>query len=493
MTIAPRWLNRIYFAAGFLLLFLGMMVEFFAGLVLPSEQMRAAFHGGGFVALFLLLFAGGMYLLRRGAFGWWRTRFDSVIYTVAALLCTTAAVETLLGLQVGHPYTYLAETNPLLMILLWLFILPAISPWTCAVLAATLAAGALLNWYRPPRTSKLLQVTTDSAKPTAAGWWRALGQLTRINVWLGDILLFIFAFVVLAAPPLSAPPLPLYLSITWIRFMLALSSLSLLITFIFIQNQLGDLDTDRLHPDKSRLPLAAGHLSARFAIGLAVVVLLGALGFALLVSVPFLLILAFTVLLGFLYSGPPLRLKARPVWDLAVIGLAFGAMAVVTAWVVLSGLPQVPLLLPLGAWLFYSGAHGVHTVSDYAADYRAGLRTTAVALGPQRTTRLGLLLIAFGFLLLYATVGYYTHLFWYGLLKFKSIFLFTFCGLPFFGLLEAHRRAGRESAGKSRHAGQLSRQGRTAAYCLFLILIVYCLLYIFLYYPTYYPSYEFPW
>jgi 4-hydroxybenzoate polyprenyltransferase len=179
--------------------------------------------------------------------------------------------------------------------------------------------------------------------------------------------------------------------------------------------------------------------------------------------------------------------------DLAVIGLAFGAMSVVTAWVVLSCQPQVPLLLPMGAWLFYSGAHAVHTASDYAADRQAGLRTTAVALGPQRATRLGLVLIAFGFLLLYSTVGYFTHLFWYGLLKFKSIFLFAFGGLPFLALLDAYRQAAHVSAGKSRQVDQLHRQGRTATYCLFLILIVYCLLYIFLYYPTYYPNYELPW
>jgi chlorophyll synthase len=493
MTLAPRWLSGAYFAAGLLLLFLGMTAEFLAILVLPSDLMKAAYHAGGFVALFILLFAAGMHLLRRGVFGWWRTRLDSIVYTVAALLCATAAVETLLALQAGRPYSHLAETHPLLMILLWLVMLPAINPWTCIALTGTLAAGALLNWLRPPLTLKPLEMTPSSVKWNSVVWWRALGQLTRINVWLGDILLFAFSFVVLAGPPLSMPPLPLYFSATWIRLALALSSLSLLVSFIFIQNQLGDLDTDTLHHEKSRLPLAAGYFSPRRAKKLAVAFLLGAIGLGFSVSIPFLLILAFIVLLGFAYSASPLRLKAKPILDLAVIGLAFGALAVVTAWIVLSGMPQVPLLLPIGAWLFYSGAHGVHTASDYAADYRAGLRTTAVALGPQRTTRLGLVLMALGFLLLYSAVGYFTHLFWYGLLKFKSIFLFTFSGLPFLGLLDAYRRAGRVAADNSRRVDQLSRQGRTAAYCLFLILIVYCLLYIFFYYPTYYPSYEFPW
>jgi len=493
MTIASRWVNGGYFAAGFLVLLLGMTAEFLVSPVLPSNLMRAVYQSGGFLALFILLFASGMHLLRRGVFGWWRTRYDSIIYAVAAILCAVAAFETILALQVGHPYTDLAGTNPLLMILLWLFILPPVSPWTCTTLAVTLASVAVANWANPPQLLKPQPPATQSAKPVSVRWWRALGQLTRVNVWFGDILLFVFAFVLLAGPPLSIPPLPFYDPTTWIHFALALSSLTLLITFIFIQNQLGDLDTDRFHPDKSRLPLAAGQVSMRRAFGLSIIFLVVSISLALLVSLAFLVILAVTVVLGFLYSGPPLRLKGKPIVDLAIIGLAFGAMAVVTAWVVLSCQPQVPLVLPIGGWLFYSGAHAVHTASDYAADRQAGLRTAAVVLGPQRASRLGLVLIAFGFLLLYSTVGYFTHLFWYGLLKFKSIFLFAFGGLPFLALLDAYQQAAHVSAGKSRQVDQLHRQGRTAAYCLFLVLIVYCLLYIFLYYPTYYPSYDIPW
>jgi 4-hydroxybenzoate polyprenyltransferase len=493
MTLGSRWVSGFCFAAGFLIILSGMIAEFAGSIVLPSDLMRGAYESGGFLALFILFFAAGMHLLRRGIFGWWRARLDSVVYGVAAILCAAAALETVLGLQAGHPYTYLAETNPLLMILLWLFVLPPTSPWTCAVLAIALGILAIMNWAMPPRILRPQQRVTDSVKPASARSWRALGRLTRINVWLGDILLFVFAFVLLAAPPLSAPPLPLYSPVTWLRFALAISSIGLFISFIFIQNQLGDLDTDRLHPDKSRLPVAAGQLTPRSAMGLAVLFLVLSVGLALMISTIFLAILAFTVVLGFLYSGPPLRLKGKPVVDVAVIGLAFGALAVLTAWVVLSLRPQVPLLLPIGAWLFYSGAHAVHTASDHAADRQAGLRTTAVVLGPRRAVQLGLVLISIGFVLLYSAVGYFTHLFWYGLLKFKSIFLFTFGGLPFLSVLEAHRRAARLPAGDTPQVEQLHRQGRSAAYCLFLILIVYCLLYIFLYYPTYYPSYQFPW
>jgi len=315
-------------------------------------------------------------------------------------------------------------------------------------------------------------------------------------VWLGSVFLFVLSFLLLGGPPLSQPPLPLYDWSVWLRFAAALGSVSLLNSFIFVQNQLGDLDTDRLHPEKSRLPLASGRVSRRAGVAMAMAFLALSVVLAVLASPLFLAVLGGIVLLGCLYSIPPLRLKARPLVDLAMIGLAFGVMAVVAAYVVLALQPQLPLPLLLGAGLFYAGTHGVHTASDYEADRQAGLHTTAVLLGPRWAVRLGLILSALGLVLLYSAVGYYTHLFWYGLLKFKTVLLFTFTGLLLFTLLDIPQGRGSKvtsgSPGES-HIDRLGRQGRIASYCLFLILTLYCLLYLFLFYPTYYPSYEFPW
>ncbi|MFX1563453.1 MAG: UbiA prenyltransferase family protein, partial [Promethearchaeota archaeon] len=361
------------------------------------------------------------------------------------------------------------------------------NPLSGILMVIFLLGVSLINWVVPVNHSKPIEVTPKVEEhPNSIHWLQSIGQLTRINVWLGSIFLLTIAFLLLGGSPLSSPPLPLYDSITWFRFGAALFSASLLNSFIFVQNQLGDLDTDRLHPQKSQLPIASGHLSRRSGFILAIVFLIFAIGLSLFVSLAFFAVLIAIVLLGFLYSGPPLRLKAKPIVDLAMIGLAFGTMAVIAAWVILATLPELPVLLLIGSGLYYAGTHSVHTASDYGADNQAGLQTTAVFLGRQHTMRLGLLLVAMGLASLYIVAGYYTHLFWYGILKFKSIFLFTFCGLPLFAVLGTYRKSDKTTTGSNTNIDQLRQQGRNAAYCLFLIILIYCLLYVYLFYPTYY-------
>ena len=489
--------KHLCFILGVTLLVIGMLVEFIAGLFIPGVVMNLAYQHGLFLPLFILLFASSMYLIRFSIFGWWRTRSDSIVFAIVALLFTAFTTETFLNLQAGAPWSDLASTNPVLMIMLWAFIFPSINPTTTGLLALALSAAALLNLYRPER-GRVVPTTSDrsATESDSIPFWKVLAQLSRFNVWLGSVFLITLSFLILGGPPLSLPPsFPLHNPLTWLRFAAALTSVCLLNSFIFIQNQLGDLDTDRAHAEKSKLPLAAGRISKRGGILLALSMLLVAIILAVMVSLLFFVVLLFIVLLGCLYSGPPLRLKAKPFIDLFMIGLAFGTMAVVAAFVILSSQPDLPLLLLVGPGLFYGGTHGVHTASDYTADRQAGLRTTAVVLGPKRATRLGLVLTALGITLLYATVGYYTHLFWWGLLKFKTVLLFTFSGMIFFALVGAYRNMRIEQHQDSENPiDWLRQQGRNATYLLFLILLLYCLLYVFLFYPTYLPpNTTFPW
>ncbi len=498
MVQANRWRKRLYFILGIILLITGMLIEFIAGLLVPGVTMNLAYQNGLFLPLFIILFASAMYLIRFSLFGWWRTRSDSIIHAIAALLFASFTVETFLNLQAGHPWPELAPINPVLMYLLWAFIFPPINPLTTGFLTIVLAATALLNLYKQPRSKAALSSDESPVDESdSVPFWKVLAQLTRFNVWLGSVFLVTLSFLILGGPPLSVPPsFPLHNPFTWLRFSAALISICLLNSFIFIQNQLGDLDTDRAHSEKSKLPLAAGRVSKREGILLALSMLLVAVVLAILVSPLFFVVLLSIVLLGCLYSGPPLRLKAKPFIDLFMIGLAFGTMAVVAAFIILAAQPTLPLLLLIGPGFFYAGTHGVHTASDYDADRQAGLRTTAVLLGPHRATRLGLFLTALGITLLYVTVGSYTHLFWWGLLKFKTVLLFTFSGMIFFALVGAYRskRMKQEQDSEQSSIDWLRRQGRNATYLLFFILLLYCLLYVFLFYPTYLPLIDvFPW
>ena len=143
--------------------------------------------------------------------------------------------------------------------------------------------------------------------------------------------------------------------------------------------------------------------------------------------------------------------------------------------------------------MFYAGTHGIHTASDYAADAKANVKTTAVVLGPKLTARIGILLISMGLLLLYTTVGFCTHIFWYGLMKYKSILLIIFSGLPVFSLLSTYRRWQKTHPVSSTGIQRVQAQARWVTYLLFLILLVYMVLNVFLFYPVYYPNYNFPW
>jgi chlorophyll synthase len=497
------WLRTlVFFLGGLGLVILGMVIEFILGSILPGEIMRWFYLNGFFLILIILLFAGGLLFLRRSLLGQWRFRYDTIIYVIASVICFTSAFQTAIGIQIGHPWLELGEINPILMNLLWMFVLPPLNPITTAVLGVLFILSAWLNSrYNPVPLLPLEDLRQrKSIEGEPFHWWDLLGGLTRVSVWLGSIFLLILSFLILGSPPLSpAPNIPLYVSVTWFRFLIGLVSVSLLNSSAFILNQLGDVDTDQLHSEKARLPVSAGRIKRRTAGLLVTIFIILGILLAGLVGLFFLGFVVFIFIFAAIYSFRPIRLKSRPLFDLGIIGLAFGTWAVLTAWAILlpwsngGFIPELPLVLLLGAGLFYAGTHGIHTASDYPADAQAGVKTTAVFLGPKKTSNLGIVLIALGMLLLYVAVGYYTHLFWYGLLKYRSIFLLIFCGLLFFALLQQYR-VGPHTEGKTNvFIPWLQKKGRLVSYQFFLILVIYLLIYVFLFYPVYYPSYIFPW
>ncbi|MFW9832250.1 MAG: UbiA family prenyltransferase, partial [Candidatus Thorarchaeota archaeon] len=291
----------------------------------------------------------------------------------------------------------------------------------------------------------------------------------------------------------------LYSPQTWFYLLLGVISVSLLNSAVFLINQVTDVDTDQLHSEKARLPISAGNISKYNAIFLVFLFISVGFVFSLFLGLTFILLMFGIFGFGILYSIRPFRIKSRPILDLFIIGLAFGLWAVLTAFTILvanptiSVNPELPLPLLIGPLLFYAGTHCIHTISDYQADKQAGINTTAVHLGPKKTAQLGILLIAIGFLSLYSGVGFYTHLFWYGLLKYKSIFLLIFCGLLFFALFQQFWTWQQAKKPDNSIVIQLQKSGRSVTYLLFFILVVYLLLNVFLFYPIYYPNYTFPW
>lgn len=158
---------------------------------------------------------------------------------------------------------------------------------------------------------------------------------------------------------------------------------------VLAQNDLHDLPSDRTNPRKSTAPLVTGAVSARrlraWYRGIAV----AALGCALVVGPLFVLGVAGVLLLGWAYSVPPLRLKTRPGWDVAVNAVVVGVVSPAAGWSITRPPWEFPWQFGLVGFLFAAALYLPTTVTDLAPDTGAGDTTFAVRFGAPLAHRLG--------------------------------------------------------------------------------------------------------
>ena len=159
---------------------------------------------------------------------------------------------------------------------------------------------------------------------------------------------------------------------------------------VLIQNDLHDLPSDCDNPRKATAPLVTGAVSAarlrlwyRWTVA-------GTIGSALLVGPLFVLGVAGVLLLGRAYSVPPLRLKTRPGWDVAVNALVVGAVAPAAGWAITRAPWEFPWQFAVLGVLFAAALYLPTTVTDLAADTGAGDTTFAVRFGAPLAYRLGI-------------------------------------------------------------------------------------------------------
>jgi 4-hydroxybenzoate polyprenyltransferase len=156
--------------------------------------------------------------------------------------------------------------------------------------------------------------------------------------------------------------------------------------------------------------------------------------------------------LGVEYSAPPLRFKTTPPLDSVSNGLY--VLPGAAAYAALAG-SQPPLAAVAGGWLWTMGMHTFSAIPDIEPDRRAGLTTTATALGEPRayaycaacwlaaavvfaavSERLALLLLAYPvvvFLIYWSDVSVGRAYWWYPALNTLVGMLITLGGL--WGLL----------------------------------------------------------
>lgn len=157
-------------------------------------------------------------------------------------------------------------------------------------------------------------------------------------------------------------------------------------------NDAHDLRGDRLNPRKAGSPLVSGRLTPSAALGVSVGAAMLAVAASWFVGPLFALGTAFVLLVGWAYSAPPLRLKARPGLDVTVNALAIGAAGQLAGWSMLRPLSEFPWPMAVLGTLVGAALYVPTTLADLKADRISGYTTVAVRLGPRRAYLLGLAL-----------------------------------------------------------------------------------------------------
>ena len=175
-------------------------------------------------------------------------------------------------------------------------------------------------------------------KGSAAGfrvWLKAL----RVHQWVKNLLILVPLFTAFA---LNQPDRVLAAALAFVAFSLAASG-------TYVMNDLWDLESDRQHPRKRLRAFASGQLSVLAGVGVAALLLLVALGVALLVSWQTAAVVAGYVVLTTCYSWV---LKSYVLIDVLVLAMLYTYR--VLAGGVATDITVSPWLLAFSVFTFFS-------------------------------------------------------------------------------------------------------------------------------------------
>jgi chlorophyll synthase len=159
-------------------------------------------------------------------------------------------------------------------------------------------------------------------------------------------------------------------------------------------NDRHDIPGDRRNPRKAHAPLVTGALTPADVHRFGLLSAAAALLVAVAIGPAFAAGTAAVLLLGHLYSAPPVRLKSRPGADVAVNALVVGVLGPLAGWTLHRPATDFPPPMILLGLLLAAALYLPTTVLDLAADRAAGDRTAAVRWQPRACYRAGLTLWA---------------------------------------------------------------------------------------------------
>jgi 4-hydroxybenzoate polyprenyltransferase len=157
-------------------------------------------------------------------------------------------------------------------------------------------------------------------------------------------------------------------------------------SFSFVLNALADKNVDKLHDGRSKdmnlayQSIVTGEISEKNAILISIIFLIVSIIFAFFVNTLFFLIILIVDVVGYIYSMPPTRFKAKPIGDILCNSAAGGLIFI--AGLSIGGRNMHPLII-IGAFVMTSIFYIPTIVTDYEFDKKANLRTSAIYFTPK--------------------------------------------------------------------------------------------------------------
>jgi 4-hydroxybenzoate polyprenyltransferase len=170
----------------------------------------------------------------------------------------------------------------------------------------------------------------------------------------------------------------------------ALIANELSVGFAFMINDVEDADDDALNPAKiNRNPVSAGILTKREAnLASYATALIAAVIYALLSPAAF-IVGVISLIVGWVYSWGPVRLKSKPIVDLLSHVMMLAGFQFLTGHFAFANQVGGPWFFPFLFLVSLSGYGELYNeLRDYEGDVRAGLKHTAVVIGHRAATYL---------------------------------------------------------------------------------------------------------
>jgi len=180
-----------------------------------------------------------------------------------------------------------------------------------------------------------------------------------------------------------------------LRLLGALVNFTLLLSGVYLQNQIVDRESDKLN--RKLFLISEGIIPLGTSKWICALLYIVPVGLSLLWGLPHFLIFVCSALLGLAYNTPPLQFKARPVLDVLSNGVGNGVLNMLAGYTALAPAgtlaefePQVTIPYALAVGAVFTGT----AIPDIEGDRRVGAHGTAVWLGETGAAWLAVALMA---------------------------------------------------------------------------------------------------